>query len=162
MIHRTDMNRSRRDSGFTIIEVLVAIALFAIVILVILAPLTGLFGLSQRSAQQTSATNLAQQAMETIRGQWLNLSRYQYGLNCVTGPLTSSAVNPTVVVQDEDAQGNRQTNVAAFSVQTAATCPSYPPSGVTTFSQGPPLRRVTVTATVNGTTSTLVAEVARP
>ena len=40
-----------REQGFTIIEVLVAVALFAIVVLVILAPLTGLYGLTQKSGQ---------------------------------------------------------------------------------------------------------------
>jgi prepilin-type N-terminal cleavage/methylation domain-containing protein len=76
---------SKPQSGFTIIEVLVAIALFAIVVLVVLAPLTGLFGLTQKSARQTSATGLVQKTIETIRGQWLDANRY--GNNCVSGAL---------------------------------------------------------------------------
>ena len=151
MRHRTDV---RTEAGFTIIEVLVAIALFAIVVLVILAPLTGLFGLTQKSAQQTNATGLAQQSIEQIRGQWLDANRY--GNNCVVGALPATAT-----IQDEDAQGNSVANASTFSVQAASACPTTPASGVPSTS-GPALRKVTATATVNGTTSTLVVEVARP
>lgn len=151
MRHRTDVHT---EAGFTIIEVLVAIALFAIVVLVILAPLTGLFGLTQKSAQQTNATGLAQQSIEQIRGQWLDANRY--GNNCVVGALPT-----TITVQDEDSQGNSVTNASTFSVQSAAACPTTPASGVPSAS-GPALRKVTATATANATTSTLVVEVARP
>lgn len=155
----------RKNGGFTIIEVLVAIALFAIVILVVLVPLTGLFGLTQKSAQQTSATNLAQQTMETIRGQWLNANRY--GNNCVLGPLPSTPSAPVVTVQGEDVQGNPLRDNYGIvippvspTVGNATTCPAVAPVG-TTPPAGPPLRLITVKATVNGGTSTLVAEVSR-
>lgn len=153
MRHRIDV---RAEAGFTIIEVLVAIALFAIVVLVILAPLTGLFGLSQKSAQQTSATGLAQQAIEQIRGQWLDANRY--GSNCVVGTLSA-----TVTVQDEDSQGTAvvPNSPPAFAQTTATACPTTPASGIPTVS-GPALRKITAVATVNGTISTLVVEVARP
>jgi prepilin-type N-terminal cleavage/methylation domain-containing protein len=143
--------------GFTIIEVLVAVALFAVVVLVILAPLTGLFGLTQKSNQQVNATNFAQQAVETIRGQWLATNKYRYDLNCIVGPLVLGGASPTIAVQDEDVQGNPQTNATTFFVGTTANCPT---SG--TVAAGPPLRSVTVTATVNGTIAKLIVEVARP
>ncbi len=133
-----------------------AILLFAIVVLAILAPLTGLFGLTNKSAQQVSATNLAQQAIETIKGQWQNPSRNQYDLNCVAGPLTSASADPAVDIRDGDAQGTFQVIPVALTVGTTATCP---PSGTAT--PGPPMREVTVTATVNGSTAKLVVEVAR-
>ena len=138
---------NRRQSGFTIVEVLVAILLFAIVVLAILAPLTGLFGLTNKSAQQ---------AIETIKGQWQNPSRNQYDLNCVAGPLTSASADPAVDIRDGDAQGTFQVIPVALTVGTTATCP---PSGTAT--PGPPMREVTVTATVNGSTAKLVVEVAR-
>jgi len=152
------------NQGFTIIEVLVAVALFAVVVLVILAPLTGLFGLTQKSSRQTGATNIAQQAMETIKGQWQNVSRNQYDLNCAIGPLytTSLAPSPTVTytVQNEDVQGNNVANGSAFFVGTSSTCPATAPAGAV-VSPGPAIREITVTATVGTSTSTLVLEVAR-
>ncbi|MGY2892860.1 type IV pilus modification PilV family protein [Deinococcus sp. UYEF24] len=152
-----------KNAGFTLVEVLIAIALFAIVVLVVLAPLTGLFGLSQKSAQQTTATNLVQQTVEQIRGQWLNANRY--GNNCVAGPLPSSAgtpaVSPVVTVQDEDAQGNDTANAVAFSgTGDSTSCSTVAPA--TGAPAGPPLREVTVTGTVNGVQSKIVVEVARP
>lgn len=149
-----------RTQGFTIIEVLVAMALFAIVVLVVLAPLTGLFGLTQKSNQQATATNIAQQALETIRGQWLNSNNYRYDINCVAGPLTTSGVTPTVSIQDEDVQGNDLTSTRPFTVGTATTCPASPGAGGA-VAAGPPMREITVTATVNGVSSRLVVEVAR-
>ena len=142
--------------GFTLVEILVALLLLGIVIVAILAPLTGLFGLTQRSTRQMDATAQAQQAMELIRGQWLDPSRYAG--NCVVGTLPQAVRLPEVQVQDEDVQGKAQPAPAAFTVGTDASCPagSSPPSS------GPPLRLVSVTASVNGNTSTLQVEVARP
>jgi len=154
----------RFNQGFTIIEVLVAVALFAVVVLVILAPLTGLFGLTQKSGRQTGATNVAQQALETIKGQWQNASRNQYDLNCAIGPLYTTSLTPTptltYVVQNEDVQGNNISNGNAFFVGNATTCPATAPTG-TTVAAGPPIREISVTATVGTATSTLVLEVAR-
>ena len=95
---------TKRLQGFTIIEVLVALALLAIVITAVVLPLTGFFGITRRSSQQVSATNLAQQAIEQIRGEWLNQAKYDQ--SCLTIALPSSV--PTVTLQDEDAQGTAQ------------------------------------------------------
>lgn len=150
--------------GFTIIEVLVAVALFAVVVLVVLAPLTGLFGLTQKSNRQTGATNVAQQALETFKGQWQNISRNQYDLNCVIGPLYTTSLNPTptltYTVQDENVLGTSVANTKIFFVGTSTTCPGTAASGVT-VTPGPAIRRVSVTATVGAVSSTLVLEVAR-
>jgi prepilin-type N-terminal cleavage/methylation domain-containing protein len=149
----------RSEDGFTIVEMLVATALFVILVLVIVAPITGLFGLTNKSAQQTNATNLAQQTIEQIRGQWLDGNRY--GNNCVGVALPNTPVTASVLVQDEDFLGTPQANTTTFPAQTVPNCVSTPPSGVVSAS-GPPIRKITVTATVNGSPSTLVVEVARP
>ena len=140
----------QRGAGFTIVEVLVAIALFAIVVLVVVAPLTGLFGLTQKSTQQVGATNSAQQALERIRGQWLAQSNYDQG--CVD----ALPAGVTVSIQNEDVQGSAVG--APGNVIRSADC------GSDASVAGPPLRRVTVVATsgASASTSTLVVEVARP
>jgi prepilin-type N-terminal cleavage/methylation domain-containing protein len=145
-----------KAQGFTVVEVLVAILLFAIVVLAVLAPLSGLFSLTKKSSQQVSATNIAQQAIETIRGQWQNASRVQYDLNCIAGPLTTAATNPTVSVRNGNSRGTFQNPAVSLTVGDATTCPAFG-----TAVPGPQLREVTVTATVNGNTAKLVVEVAR-
>ena len=82
----------------TIIEVLVAIMLLSVVVLVVLTPLTGFFGLTRKSGTQVSATQAAQQAMEQIRGDWLNQTAYEQlctasPLPVTTPPLTVNVTN---------------------------------------------------------------------
>lgn len=147
--------------GFTIVEVLVAIALFAIVVLVVVVPLTGLFGLTKKSTTQVSATNLAQQWLEQVKGQWQNQSTYTQA--CVTTlPATTSGV--TIAIRDEDAQGNNSGSSvysAALPFPYAASSYSLVACPATPQTTPAPLRLVTVAATVNGVVSTLSVEVAR-
>ncbi len=147
-----------RTQGFTIVEVLVAIALFAIVVLVVVVPLTGLFGLTKKSTTQVSATNLAQQWLEQVKGQWQNQSTYTQA--CIT-TLPGATSGVTIAIRDEDAQGNNSsayTPASSFpyaaSSYSPVACPATPQ---TTYA---PLRLVTVTAVVNGVSSTLNVEVA--
>ncbi|ULH16792.1 type II secretion system GspH family protein [Deinococcus sp. KNUC1210] len=146
--------RRIRTQGFTLLEVLVSLALLGIVIVAILAPLTGLFGMSQRSTRQVAATTQAQQAIELIRGQWLDPARY--ASNCVVGPLPAGV--QVLSVQDEDVRGSVQMASVAFSVGTESSCPS----GSSPAVPGPPLRKVSVSAVLSGSTSVLQTEVARP
>ena len=146
-------HRIERTGGFTIIEVLVALLLMAIVITAIVIPLTGFCGITQRSTQQVNATNLAQQTIEQIRGEWL--SQLKYDQACLVTALPSSV--PIVVIQNEDVQGVAQGT--PISLVVGGTC------GTGSAASGPPLRRLSVTATVinrSSNTSTLVVEVARP
>lgn len=131
--------------GFTIIEVLVATALFAIVVLVVLVPITGLFGLTKRSTTQVGATNLAQQWLEQVKGQWLNQPIYNRA--CIsTAPPASVIIN----LQNKNAQG---VNIGTpYSVVVNANCMS-----VAAQVNPPPLRLVTVTATVNNGTSIVLS-----
>lgn len=128
----------RATQGFTIIEVLVATALFAIVVLVVLVPITGLFGLTKKSTTQVSATNLAQKWLEEVKGQWQNPSSYNAACIAVAPP-----AEVTIQVQNKDVQGNN--TGAAYPVLVCG-------SGTATVA---PLRLVTVGATVTtGSTTT--------
>jgi len=147
--------QTRHSEGFTIIEVLVAVALFAIVVLVILAPLTGLFGLTQRSTQQVSATNAAQQVIEQIRGQWLD--QVKYSKSCVDLTLPSG-VTVTTTVQDKNVQGTAVGTSYAAVVGCSAAAVRTTQSAI---------HYLTVNATSTGgsgvqSTSALSVEVARP
>lgn len=164
-MRRTDRlaQGQQNEDGFTLIEILIALVLVGVLVLVVLAPLTGLFGLTRQSVRQTDATGLAQSVMEDVRGQWQNWGKYDAG--CVVGATLPSGV--TVSVQNLTVQGATSGGAFALTRSSAATCP-----GGTVGSTGPrltyapvtspALRRVTVTATVQDRTSSLIAEVAQP
>jgi prepilin-type N-terminal cleavage/methylation domain-containing protein len=153
----------RQTGGFTIIEVLVALALFAVIVLVVVAPLTGLFGLTRQSVRQTDATGAAQATLEDVRGQWQNWQKYDVG--CVYGTTAafpvSGGVSVTVSTQGMTAQG---ANIGSASTLTrSSSCAgSTGPRTALPPATSPSLRRITVTATAGGRTSTLATEVARP
>lgn len=144
-----------RQAGFTILEVLIALALFSVVILVVLAPLTGLFGLTQRSTDQIVAVNSGQQVIEQIRGQWLNSTRYDKG--CIDRALSAPGV-VSVTLQDENLGGEPITSPAPLA--TAADCRTADASSAVSAA-APPLRKVTVVTRAGNATSTLSVEVAR-
>lgn len=147
------------EDGFTLIEILMALLLLGVLILAVLAPLTGLFGLTRQSVRQTDATALAQAVMEDVRGQWQNWGKYD--ARCVAGETLPSGV--TISAQDMTAQGATNGTASALTRSSASVCAG---STGPRLSYAPPtsplLRRVTVTATVQDRTSSLVAEVARP
>lgn len=100
-------------AGLTIIEVLVSIALLSVIVLVVLTPLTGFFGLTRKNNQQVSATQAAQRAMESLRGDWLNPARYEQ--NCLSDPavLETFRSNPlNIEVTALDVNGNVIGNLA--------------------------------------------------
>jgi prepilin-type N-terminal cleavage/methylation domain-containing protein len=154
-------NAKKRLSGFTIIEVLVAIALFAIVVLVILVPITGLFGLTKKSTSQVSATNLAQQWVEQVKGQWQSGTAYDPA--CLASLPPSNVV---ISIRDEDVQGNVVTNpTPSTQLPAPADNPSYSVVSCTgAVAKDPiaPLRLVTVKATTpDNVVSVLKVEVAK-
>ena len=135
-----------------------AIALFAIVVLVVVVPLTGLFGLTKKSTTQVSATNVAQKWLEQVNGQWQNQSTYAQA--CIT-TLPTVASGVTITIRDEDAQGSNSSAYApASSFPYAASSYSLIACPATPQPLFAPLRLVTVTAVVNGVSSTLNVEVA--
>lgn len=150
-------HRARTQQGFTILETLVALALFSVILLVVVTPLTGLFGLTQRSTDQVNAVNVGQQIIEQIRGQWLDSNRIRYDKACIDDALPTLGA-PTVTIQSENLNGGAIG--AATALSSASDCLSaVPPLSVVNAS--PPLRRIKVVTTLNGTVSTLAVEVAR-
>ena len=126
---------ARAQAGFTIIEVIVTIALLSVIVLVVLTPLTGFFGLTRRSNQQVDATQLTVRAVETIRGEWLNLGRYDQA--CVITPLPVSTPPLEVIVTNLGPDG-QTLGAAAWRSDCAAGGPLSP-------ADTSPLRRVQVT-----------------
>lgn len=141
-----------------------AIALFAVLVLVVLVPMTGLFGLTRQSLRQTDVTGSAQAILEDVRGQWQNWQKYDNA--CVSGSTpdfpVSAGVTAAVSMQALTAQGG--TSGSASSLTRSTTCTSGAGNVRPTAapSASPALRRITVTATAQGRTSTLITEVARP
>lgn len=60
-------SRPRRDNGFTVIEVLVALTLFAIISLFVVQGFVAGMGYSGQSSERGAATTVALQVMELIR-----------------------------------------------------------------------------------------------
>lgn len=144
--------------GFTLIEVLVATMILGLIITAVLGPLTGMFGLTRKSMSQTDATSVAQATLEDVRGQWLDWNKYDAG--CVTGDAFPTTVS--VSVQDLDRQLDPVGSAVSLTRSTLAACPSAtgPRTGPPPTTS-PALRRLTVTATVGGRSSTLITEVAQ-
>ncbi|NTY01700.1 hypothetical protein [Deinococcus sp. JMULE3] len=132
-------------AGLTIVEVLVGVLLLSVIAVAVLSPLTSFFGLTRKSSQQVSATQQAQQVVEAIRGDWL--SRPNYDQRCAADPLPAGT---TVTLHTLDLSG-----AETATVPLNAACTGNPPDPS-------PARRISVQVSVNGTTSTLNADVARP
>lgn len=137
--------RPTHRQGFTIIEVLVAVLLVSIIAFVVLTPLTGFFGLTRRSTEQVTATQQAQQVLESVRGDWLSVANYDQ--RCATQPVPASA---QVTLTNLDVNGT-PTGTPALN----ASCGSNTPDPA-------PVRRVNVQVTLGTVTSSLSVDVARP
>ncbi len=61
------LHLQRRDGGFTIIEILVALALFTLVSLFVVQAFVSGMGFSKQSSERAAATTLGMQIMEQIR-----------------------------------------------------------------------------------------------
>lgn len=128
------MARPTKAQGFTIIEVLVTIALLSVIVLVVLTPLTGFFGLTRRSNEQVGATQSVQRALEQIRGAWLSVGNYDQVCVPAALPVTDPPLNVTVTnvnLSGEDL------DTVAWRGQCDASAPVIPDIA--------PLRRVQVT-----------------
>lgn len=128
------MARPNNAQGFTIIEVLVTIALLSVIVLVVLTPLTGFFGLTRRSGQQVDATQSVQRALEQIRGAWLSVGNYDQV--CVPAALPATDPPLEVAVTSVDLSGD---DLGAAEWQGVCNPAAPAPADVA------PLRRVSVT-----------------
>lgn len=140
---------SRIEQGFTLLEVLVAIALFGILLAVLIPSITALLGINRQGEAQLNSATQAQQVIESVKGAWQNDAMYSSncapslalpaGVAAKSQPLDSRAANPGVLVD----------------IARAATCPAVPPFI-------PPMRRIQVTAGTGPQATTLVLDVLRP
>ncbi|WP_200868193.1 type II secretion system protein [Deinococcus phoenicis] len=65
------------EQGFTILEILVAIALLGILTSVLTATLTGSLSLNRQAQKQLDTTSNAQQVMENVRNAWSVQTNYK-------------------------------------------------------------------------------------
>lgn len=72
-----------KQQGFTLIEILVAIALLGLLTAVLTGTLTGSLGLNRQAQQQLSANSQGQRLIETARQAWTTGSNYDSA--CVPG-----------------------------------------------------------------------------
>lgn len=134
------MNVNARHQGFTLVEILVAIALFAILVAVMSSTLIGILGVNRGSQERLASTSEVQQVVETIKANWSD-SDANYGNICVELP-SGLPAGTTVQVQGLDRRGGSAGAAAALSVKTGtAKCPTTVPTSL------PDMRRLTVRST---------------
>lgn len=134
--------------GFTLIEVLVSITLLAILIIVITAPITGLFGMTRNSSNRLDATGDAQQALEYIQSEWADTTKYN--ATCTNSTLDVSSYGVVTV------QGINYNGDVVGPVEFRNTCTGSSSNSTV------PIKRVTVTSTVQSSSASLTIDLARP
>lgn len=138
----------KQGQGFTLVEVLVAIALFGILMAVLIPSITALLGINRQGERQLNTTAQAQQVIESVKGAWQSAAAYDS--NCAPG-LTL----PTDVTLKSQTLDSRAQNPGTLGVVLTATCPAATGTPV-------PMRRVQVVAGTGTQTTTLTLDVLRP
>lgn len=70
------MRRNKVDSGFTIIEILVSIAILGLLTAVLSATLTGTINLNRQASKQVDTATNVQRVMEAVRNYWKVQANY--------------------------------------------------------------------------------------
>ncbi|WP_019588093.1 type II secretion system protein [Deinococcus apachensis] len=150
-----------RQQGLTLVEVLVALALFGVLMAVLLPSITALLGINRQGERQLNGTTQAQQVIESVKGAWqdtpgmtaaqLQQAQDRFDANCVPGLSLPSGVT---------ARSQERTSRAAVItgktlVDIVAACP-------TTSTTSPAMRRVQVSAGTGAQMVTLTLDVLRP
>ncbi|RTR30251.1 PulJ/GspJ family protein [Deinococcus radiophilus] len=143
-----------RQRGFTLVELLVALAIFAVLAAVLSSTIVGLLGDTGNSQRRLSTTTDAQRILETVKASW-NQQGY-YDLACVSS-LPASGYQ--IAIQSLDSRAQPLT-LAGARTTVSTSCPALTALG--TIPPAPPMRRVTVTTTQNGQSTRLVLDLLRP
>lgn len=139
----------RFEQGFTLIEVLVAIALFGILLAVLIPSITALLGINRQGEVQLTSATQAQQVIESVKGAWQDAA--VYSSNCAP-----SLILPTGVTAKSQPLDSRAGSPGTLTdISRAAPCPAA-------AAPVPPMRRIQITAGTGPQATTLVLDVLRP
>lgn len=152
------MRTPKLNSGLTLVELLVAIAVFGVVMTVLLGPLVQSLGMTRESSDTLSLNTRGKSVLESVRGQWrgykLDLSQppgstenaaattknteslRRYALTCVEN---LDLANASVVVEDLDVTGAVTASRTLTNIMDGSNCSGTLPTLI------PPIKRITVT-----------------
>ncbi|MDP9764827.1 PulJ/GspJ family protein [Deinococcus enclensis] len=147
----------RTADGFTVVEILVAIAVFGVLAAVLTTTLVGSLDLNRRSQQSLDATSRAQLVMEGVRGAWNLADSMSYDRACAPTSVTVPA-GVTVQYQNLDSRGE-PLNALRSNVVFNANCAGLSlPAGTVV----PRMRRIIVSTGTGAQDVTLELDVLRP
>lgn len=145
---------SRQVQGFTLVEILVAIAILGILAAVLTATITGSLGLNRRAQQDLDSTTRAQQVIETVRNAWT--VQANYATACAPG-VTLTGMTVTFVNLDSRAVP-RTAGTDKDAVQSSGcTAKNDSVTGV-----APAMRRLSVSTGSAVQDTTLTLDILRP
>lgn len=175
-ISRIDSHRSAPSrfpvQGFTLIEILISIAILGILVSVLAATLIGTLSLNRQSQLQLDTSARAQQLLESIRGAWAvapaagaSLSLY-YDRACAPSAsvalngLTAQYINLNARAQSVNSSGMVVASPSPTNVTISSTCATVP---AVQMSSGPyPMRRLVVSSGTGPQDVTLTLDLLRP
>lgn len=167
----------KKTQGFTIIEVMVAIAIFGIIAAIVFSLVLSSAKLSRQSQAQVNTAAQVQQIIETIRSSWSVPSASNYNDACI--PITTSGATLTLPAgytakymnlnskAETVNQNNTVTsNPVSYTIPTANSTTCSAEAHATLMVNGiavpPPMRRVIVSSGNGPQDTTLTIDVLRP
>ncbi|GMA15942.1 type II secretion system protein [Deinococcus metallilatus] len=151
MVKHSKVQARAAEQGFTLIEILVAIALLGILAAVLTATLTGSLSLNRQAQRQLDTTSNVQQVMENVRNAWTVLSNYNNA--CAPGMTVPSGYTVKFINLSTRAEPINQNNTIAspptaapvntLNTTTSSTCTAST-NATLTGGAVPTMRRVIV------------------